>query len=77
MTFYAHLGFSGLLKMPCMLQLLVQEFAQEKSHVNDSSVWFYRRCRKEQVTSVDIVPFCFIPQCLFRSGCCFVFRLGL
>lgn len=46
MTFYAHLGFSGLLKMPRMLQLLVQEFAQEKSNVNDSSVWFLQKVQK-------------------------------
>lgn len=48
MTFYAHLGFSELLKMPCMLQLLVQEFAQEKSHVNDSSLGFTEGAEKSR-----------------------------
>lgn len=72
MTFYAHLVFFWLLKMPWMLQLFL---VQEKATQQLLSV-VLQKVQKRAGNIRRYHTVCFIPQCLSRSGC-FVCRLDI
>lgn len=78
MTFYAHLVFR-LLKTPWILQpFLFQELPKRKARQQLLSVisWLMWK-RKGDISQYCNMFLFFIPQCVCRTGCCFVFKLGL
>lgn len=61
--FNAHLMFWGFLGCwKCLGRFSCSSFSNRTILMprDNVSVWFYRRCRKGKVTSVDIVPFFFL-----------------
>lgn len=74
MTFYAHLVFSVAENALDASAALSSGIAQKKSHATTSQCGFTADAERG---SWYCTIFVFIPQCLSRTGCYFVFRLGL